>query len=337
VSWARIDDAFDDHPKVLALLEYEQGAAAIGLWTLCLTWAHRNTRRKGKVPGLLPASPPRRYLGPGARELAELLVTEKLWEDRGPEGWMIHDFERYLPTEQTRDARSEAGKRGAQARWGKRAGRDSKLPSSDGKHMAADGSDGQSGTERDTIDPESLQHPPHDGKEPYDDGNLLSGLLTDDGKPIASDGSRAPARRAIPNGIAPTPAPDVPPTAGVRKPRRLGPAEVAERTRHVGEVVAAYVDGATEAGIKSPPAPLRSRVGKQARALLAEDWEIDFLIDSARRMGAGEFNDLAVQVRKDDAAAKGRITPTPGGRREQEHQAQVSRALQRAAAREARS
>ena len=113
MGWARIDDGFDDHPKVLAVLEYEQGAAAVGLWTLCLTWAHRNTRKRGKVPGLLPVSLPRRYLGPGARELAELLVTEKLWEDRGPEGWMIHDFERYLPNEQTRGARSEAGKRGA--------------------------------------------------------------------------------------------------------------------------------------------------------------------------------------------------------------------------------
>ena len=89
MGWARIDDGFDDHPKVLALLEYEQGAAAVGLWTLCLTWAHRNTRKRGKVPGLLPSSLPRRYLGPAARELAELLVKVKLWEDRGPEGW--HD------------------------------------------------------------------------------------------------------------------------------------------------------------------------------------------------------------------------------------------------------
>ena len=64
---------------------------------------------------------------------------------------------------------------------------------------------------------------------------------------------------------------------------------------------------------------------------------MDFLVGSARRMGAGEFNDLAVQARKDDAAANGQSLSSGRRRREQEHQAQVSRAMQRAAAREARS
>lgn len=110
--------------------------------------------------------------------------------------------------------------------------------------------------------------------------------------------------------------------------------------RNVGDVVAAYVDGATEAGLSPPPTNLRARVGKQARQLISEGWDVDFLVDSARRMGAGEFNDLAVQARKDDAAAAG--LATAGGsaainRREQERQARTSRALQRAAAREANS
>lgn len=306
MGWGRIDDGFDDHAKVIALLEHEDGAAAIGLWTLCFTWAHRNTRKKGKTPGLIPSSLPRRYVGPQGRELAALLVKVGLWEDRTDDGWMFHDFHRYLPTDQTRDARSEAGKRGAQARWGNRAGRDGKLPSSDGNSMAPDSNVDGSGTGQDSNEPHSPQQPPGDGKEPSGDSNLPSGLLFTDGKPIASDGSRAPARRAISNEIAPTPAPDVPPTAGASRPRRrLTPAEVAERTRHVGEIVAAFVDGATEAGLKAPPASLRSRVGRQAKDLLAEDWDIDFLINSARTMGASEFNDLAVQVRKDDAAAHG--------------------------------
>ncbi|MGO8729855.1 MAG: hypothetical protein ACLQK8_24765 [Streptosporangiaceae bacterium] len=337
MGWGRIDDGFDDHAKVIALLEHDDGAAAIGLWTLCFTWAHRNTRKRGKTPGLVPASLPRRYIGPKGRELAALLVKVGLWEDRGDDSWLFHDFDRYLPTEQTRDARSEAGKRGAKARWGNRAGRDSNLPSDDGKPMAADSTDSALDADEPARGTDERQRPSVNGNEPSGDSNLPSGLLFEDGKPMASDGSRTPARRAISNEIAPTPEPMVPPTAGARKPRRLDPAEVAERTRHVGEVVAAYVDGATGAGLKSPPAPLRSRVGKQARELLAEDWEIDFLIGSARRMGAGEFNDLAVQVRKDDAAANGRSLSSAAGRREQEHQAQVSRALQRAAAREARS
>lgn len=337
MGWGRIDDGFDDHAKVIALLEHEDGAAAIGLWTLCFTWAHRNTRKKGKTPGLIPSSLPRRYVGPQGRELAALLVKVGLWEDRTDDGWLFHDFHRYLPTDQTRDARSEAGKRGAQARWGNRAGRDGKLPSSDGNGMAPDSNVDGSGAEQGDSKPVRPQQPSGNGNEPSPDSNLPSGLLFTDGKPMASDGSRAPARRAISNEIAPTPTPDVPPTAGAARPRRrLTPAEVAERTRHVGEVVAAFVDGATEAGLKSPPPGLRSRVGKQARELLAEDWDIDFLIGSARRMGASEFNDLGVQVRKDDAAAKG-ISSASGSRREQEHQAHASRAMQRALAREAQS
>ena len=323
MGWARIDDGFDDHPKILALLDHDEGGAAVGLWTLCLTWAHRNTRKAGKVPGLIPASLPRRYLGPGARDLAKLLVAEGLWDERAEDdGWRIHDFDRYLPTAETREARAEAGRRGAEARWGKHAGRDSNLPSDDGKPIASDGSvmasDGSGsmfGAEQPPAGTSDQSHSLTDGNKPSPDSNLPSGLPSGSGKPIASDGSRAPARRAIPNGIAPVPAPiPVPPSAGADEPRRrLPPDQVAERQRHVGEVVAAFADGATGAGLHNPPASLRSRVGKQAKALLAEDWPIDFLIESARRMGAGEFDDLARQARKDDAAAKGRSTQNGAG------------------------
>lgn len=317
MAWARIDDGFDDHPKVLWLLEHDDGAAAIGLWALCLTWAHRNTRKKGKMPGRLPMSLPRRYLGVLGRDAAKLLVEAGLWEP-ADDGWQIHDFDQYLPTAETSEARSAAGKRGAAARWGSRtkdAERDGNLPSGDGKpiadQMASDGNamaaDGRDMALKgiDAVSaPEGAGGVTGDSKLPFSDSNESSG----DGKRMASDGSRAPAHRAISNEIAPspTPTPDVPPTAGAVKPRRrLPPDEAASRQRHVGEIVAAFVDGATEAGLRSPPAPLRARVGKQAKAILSEDWPIDFLIASARRMGAGEFSDLATQARKDDAAAKG--------------------------------
>ena len=48
-----------------------------------------------------------------------------------------------------------------------------------------------------------------------------------------------------------------------------------------------------------------ARVGKQARQLLAEGYDVEDLIKSAHTMGAGEWNDLAVQVRKDAATASG--------------------------------
>src|SRR5450755_1872420 len=184
MGWARIDDGFDDHPKILALLEHDEGGAAVGLWTLCLTWAHRNTRKAGKVPGLIPASLPRRYLGPGARDLAKLLVLEGLWEERTDEdGWQIHDFDRYLPTAETREARAEAGRRGAEARWGKHAGRDSNLPSGDGKPIASDGSvmapDGSGsvfGAEQPPAGTGDQSHLLTDDNEPSPDSNLPSGL-----------------------------------------------------------------------------------------------------------------------------------------------------------------
>lgn len=95
---------------------------------------------------------------------------------------------------------------------------------------------------------------------------------------------------------------NVPPSAGAAKPRRAKPAP---SDAHIGTIVAAYVDGATEAGQPAPASSLRARVGKQARQLLSDGYDIAALIESAKNMGAGEWNDLAVQVRKDAAGANG--------------------------------
>lgn len=262
--WARIDDAFDDHPKVLAVLEHDQGGAAIGLWTLCLTWAYRNTLRKGKTPGRIPASLPRRYLGPGARELAALLVKEHLWEPISEdEGWQIHDFEKYLATPSTREARSEAGKRGAAARWGSRKreaagsdgnlpGPDDTLPSGDGKAMAADGRTMADPAATALRAPEPAGSAPGDSKKPSSDGKLPSGH----GKPMASDGSRAPARRAIPNGIASRdPLPGIPPTAAQDSKPDTAQTLVAEWLDHCR---------------KRPPDRVVGQVAKELGILVAE-------------------------------------------------------------------
>jgi hypothetical protein len=97
VGWARLDDSFADNPKIVALMDEEDGLAAIGLWTVCLTWAHRNTRGgRGKVPGLIPAGLLRRYCGAAGRQLADLLVLYGLWEMTDNGGWIIHDFDKYL-------------------------------------------------------------------------------------------------------------------------------------------------------------------------------------------------------------------------------------------------
>ena len=86
--WARIDDAFDDHPKVLAVLEHDQGGAAIGLWTLCLTWAHRK-RRRGVPRGTIPREVGERFAGRNDAAIS-LLVQTGLWRIHD-DGWAICD------------------------------------------------------------------------------------------------------------------------------------------------------------------------------------------------------------------------------------------------------
>jgi hypothetical protein len=75
---------------------------------------------------------------------------------------------------------------------------------------------------------------------------------------------------------------------------------------HVGTVVGAFVDGATQAGLHVPPASIKARVGKAARELVERDhYPIALVIDSARRLGASGYDDLAKQVRMDDASSNG--------------------------------
>jgi hypothetical protein len=172
MGWARLDDSFHDHPKLIGL-----SLEALGLWTKCLTWAHRHHDSERAV-GYLPEGLPTLFAGSRAAKLSAELVAHRLWdrrseesaevtewsrrgdgevtkalrEERGEErsgGWYIHGYADYLPASErpqtasdVRKARSEAGKRGAEARWamandGKADGKpDGKLPShSDGKPM----------------------------------------------------------------------------------------------------------------------------------------------------------------------------------------------------------
>jgi hypothetical protein len=257
MGWARIDDGFDDHPKVLALLEEEQGAAAVGLWTLCLTYAHRTTRKAGKMPGAIPAALPRRYLGAIGRELALLLVKVGLW-DEAAEGWLIHDFGDYLPSEETRLARAEAGRRGAAKRWG---GNDEAEPKQDDDNAMAS------------------------------DSNLPSGSHDVDSNAVASDGSRAPAHRDP----VPVPVPEELPKTSSSVGAKTEPAKRGRRIpvdfTVTPEMVAwanehcPGIDGRTET--QKFVNYWRSATGKGATKL---DWELtwqNWLLNARDRYGAG--------------------------------------------------
>jgi len=336
MGWARIDDGFDDHPKILALLEHDEGGAAVGLWTLCLTWAHRNTRKAGKVPGLIPASLPRRYLGPGARDLAKLLVLEGLWEERTDEdGWQIHDFDRYLPTAETREARAEAGRRGAEARWGKHAGRDSNLPSDDGKPIASDGSvmasDGSGsmfGAEQPPAGTSDQSHSLTDGNKPSPDSNLPSGLPSDSGKPIASDGSRAPARRAIPNGIAPEPAPiPVRPTAAAGKPRPAAGLTITQRSKQMTDAYAEVV----------PLCKWPAVNGVVIRAIKAEKYSDDEIFAALMRLAAEPGRSVTIDALRSEIEGLPARDRSNGRGRQESEEERRARQMQRALTREANS
>jgi hypothetical protein len=139
----------------------------------------------------------------------------------------------------------------------------------------------------------------------------------------SSNGEVPPgAPSTFPNPLSPA----IRPPAGAASPRaesaaaqpgRASGRKPRQPSGNAGDVIAAYVDGAVGAGLMRPPENLRERVGKDARALLAQGYTLDSLIESAGRMGAGEWNDLAVQLRKDDSAANGKpkAAESPGARK----------------------
>lgn len=110
MAWARLDDRWHDHPKVIAA-----GLEASGLWAMCLTWAHRS-RRGSDRPGFVPKEVVSRFAGSKANRLGCKLTEVGLFEVADG-GWMIHDFTSYLPKYDPKQA-AAAGRKGAEARWG---------------------------------------------------------------------------------------------------------------------------------------------------------------------------------------------------------------------------
>ena len=123
MGWARLDDGFHDHPKLIGL-----SLEALGLWTKCLTWAHRHHGSSAQL-GFVPVGLATMFAGSRGEKLGNELVTARLWDETDG-GWLIHDYIDYLPASErpvtaddVRKSRSEAGKRGAEARWSKANGK----------------------------------------------------------------------------------------------------------------------------------------------------------------------------------------------------------------------
>ena len=141
MTWVKLDDGFEDHGKVATLSD-----AAHRLYVRALCWSHKpvNARSRGFIPRALLPEVARRSHGPKRLEklAAELvgatgggMYEHGLWEATD-DGWHIHDWERYLPADgvpadpdEVRRKRSEAGRKGANARWQTHS-------EADGKRMA---------------------------------------------------------------------------------------------------------------------------------------------------------------------------------------------------------
>jgi hypothetical protein len=175
--WLKIDDGFEDHPKVEPLSD-----AAHRLWMRAATWCRKpqNAHTHGFVPAaMLPTiakrSAPLKKLLVLAQELADAkgggMFAIGLWEVVDG-GWQFHDWERYQPRNSTPEEeaelsakRSNAGRKGAKARWanhGNTAGKDdSNLPmASMAKNASPSPSPSQSGDLQPQIqDLSGTQHP----------------------------------------------------------------------------------------------------------------------------------------------------------------------------------
>jgi len=111
MTWGKIDDQLAFHPKAL-----EAGNEALGMWVRSMSYSCQMLTG-GFISNEI-------VLAMGGPKIAGKLVQARLWEIVEG-GYQFHDWEQYQPCaetekakrEETRKARSEAGKLGANARW----------------------------------------------------------------------------------------------------------------------------------------------------------------------------------------------------------------------------
>ena len=108
MSWVKLDDGFSEHPKILAA-----GPLGLALWACGLAYCNRQKARDGFIPA---AKVPILYPIPQPMKVAARLVAVGLWEETD-DGFVVHDYHEFQPSEDMRQARAEAGRRG-----GKRSG-----------------------------------------------------------------------------------------------------------------------------------------------------------------------------------------------------------------------
>lgn len=202
MGWARLDDGWHDHPKVI-----EAGLEAAGLWAMCLTWANKN-KRTSNTPGVVPMSAITRFAAGRAKRLTKRLHAVGLFDAETPEGWPIHDFAEYLPRYDPDQAR-EAGSRGGKARAARAASkRTAKQTATDSASAAtsATAEEVVTGRSRAKVDPANAgpasAHQPEletvgpDGQMSWSEGfGSSEPLEKSQANQVANSSTRASARR----------------------------------------------------------------------------------------------------------------------------------------------
>ena len=106
MSWAYLDDHFDEHPKVLAARDIHRDAP--WLFTAGLCFAKRQA-----CGGLIPAAQLPRLITHYTPKAAQALIDVGLW-DEVEVGVQIHDYEEW---NHTGEAKSASARNAAQIRW----------------------------------------------------------------------------------------------------------------------------------------------------------------------------------------------------------------------------
>lgn len=133
MTWTKLDDGVFDHPKMV-----KAGEDAADLYVRGLVYCNRYLT-DGRIEAEVLTVLTRKR---DAAKHAAALVRVGAWEPHPEGGWIVHNFHEHNPTAEEVAARraaisskrSEAGKRGNQARWGDR--KIAIASQSDGKAMA---------------------------------------------------------------------------------------------------------------------------------------------------------------------------------------------------------
>lgn len=137
--WVKLDDEFPGHHKLTIAGRHigrQATGRALAVFVEGLCWSNKH-----RTEGFLPAD----VVGTFQHDrdpfqVAAALVWARFWEPTEG-GWRIHNWAKYQLDEARRaaiaQARSDAGKRGAESRWnGRKNGNHSKVMANDSKGMA---------------------------------------------------------------------------------------------------------------------------------------------------------------------------------------------------------